>query len=584
MTLLGRWRVPNGWLIAAACFAPGAILGLLFAQLLFFLNPHLPLAAPTIARAMVAYGGTGGLASLLLLAAASGGRRRRAARLLPWALTVALVLAAVLGWVLPSYFAYYLPPGINERLIKAALWITAAAVVCFYTALLHAIYRRRYGTNSRVGLVLCALVSVLAMAERRGAFPPSAETTYRPTLLEHGESPPRLLVIGLDGATLDAVLPLAEQGLLPFFARLLEGGSHGHLASLAPTRSGAVWTTLATGKLPYRHGVVASRVFPQPALGRGVELKLVPPLPPFYDWARLGVFGRLADGGERRVLALWEMSSRLGLDTALVSWPVSSPLSAELSAGVSDRFFSRSRLAEALRPEDARPLALGLRAREEAERGKEGMTAVDPRFAVEVGQALAGDRLRLEIAAWTLAEEPTKEAVFLVLPGLRTVSARTFGGYSAVEFEGIQRSPYLEAARALEAYYAQLDALLAAFWQEHGEGALLAVVSAFGTEPAAGWQRVRAELSESKSLSGYFSGAPDGVLILYGEDVRSGGRLENARLVDVVPTLLYGLGFPVPGDLDGQVLRDAFTPDFLARHPLTFVSSYEALSGPGPSD
>ncbi len=573
------WRPPNGWVIAGSSFVPGAILGLLFAQLLFFLNPHLPFNPRTIGRALVAYGGTGGLASLLILAVASGGRRRRALRLLPWALAAALALAAVLGWVLPSYFAYYLPPGINERLIKAALWISASAVFCFYTALLHAIYRRRYGVKSRLGLALCALVPVLAMAERRGAFEPAHEPPYRPTILELGERP-RLLMVGLDAATLDAVLPLAEQGLLPFFARLLEGGSHAHLASLSPTRSGALWTTLATGKQPYKHGVVASRVFPQPALGEGVELKLVPPLPPFYDWARLGVSGRPADAGERRVLALWEVLSRLGLRTALVSWPVSSPLSAELGAGVSDRFFSKDRLAAPLRLEDARPLELGGRARALATRGVTAPShepAIDPRFAAELEAAFAGDLMRLEIAGWLAAEEPVESAIFLVLPGLRTASARTFGGYSAVAFEGLQRAPYLEAARSLEVYYARLDAALEKLWQEHGQGSLLAVVSAHGTEPASGWQRVRAELSERKSLSGYFAEAPEGVLILFGADVRPGERLEGARLVDVAPTLLYGLGLPISNDLDGQVLRTAFTPDFLARHPLTFVPSYEAL-------
>lgn len=579
MTVRERWRVSNGWVIAGASLIPGVILGLLFAQLLFFLNPHLPYEPRTIARAMAAYGGTGGLASLVLLAPASGGRRRRALRLLPWALTAALVLAAVLGWVLPSHFAYYLPPGINDRLIKAAIWITAGAVASFYMALLHAIYRRRYGAKSRVGLALCVLAAVAAMAERRGAFLPAVEPPYRPTFLER-EAQPRLLVIGLDGATLDALLPLAEQGLLPFLGRLLEGGSHAHLTSLAPTRAGAAWTTLSTGKLPYKHGVLASKAFPLPALGRGMELRLVPPLPPFYDWARLGNLGRAVDGGDRRVVALWEILARLGLPTSLVSWPVSSPLSPELAAGLSDRFFFHGGLALGAGPADARPASLGERARGEAERAAaaaESALAADPRFEEELRQALAGDLLRLRVAGWLLAEEPATQALFLDLPGLRTASARTFGGYSAVEFEGLQRSPYLEAAQALEAYYTQLDAALSELWQAHGEGALLAVVSAYGTAPASGWQRVRAELSESRSLSGYFFDAPEGVLILQGDAVRAGGRIERARLVDVVPTLLYGLGFPVSNDLDGEVLRQAFTPEFLARHPLTFVPSYEAL-------
>ena len=48
--------------------------------------------------------------------------------------------------------------------------------------------------------------------------------------------------------------------------------------------------------------------------------------------------------------------------------------------------------------------------------------------------------------------------------------------------------------------------------------------------------------------------------------------------MDLAPTLLYGLGFPVARDLDGQVLTAAFDKGFLARHPLTFFPSYEGLA------
>jgi hypothetical protein len=68
--------------------------------------------------------------------------------------------------------------------------------------------------------------------------------------------------------------------------------------------------------------------------------------------------------------------------------------------------------------------------------------------------------------------------------------------------------------------------------------------------------------------------------MLYGEGVRSGELLTGAQLVDVAPTLLYGLGVPVARDLDGRVLTTAYDRGFLARHPLTFLPSYETLTEP----
>ncbi len=53
--------------------------------------------------------------------------------------------------------------------------------------------------------------------------------------------------------------------------------------------------------------------------------------------------------------------------------------------------------------------------------------------------------------------------------------------------------------------------------------------------------------------------------------------------MDVAPTLMYALHLPVARDLDGQVLTPAFAKSFLARHPLTFLPTYETLPAVSPA-
>jgi len=65
----------------------------------------------------------------------------------------------------------------------------------------------------------------------------------------------RLLIIGLDGATLDLIRPWADKGLLPNLSRLLQEGVAGNLRSTIPTISPAAWTSMITGKNPGKHGV-----------------------------------------------------------------------------------------------------------------------------------------------------------------------------------------------------------------------------------------------------------------------------------------------------------------------------------------
>jgi predicted AlkP superfamily phosphohydrolase/phosphomutase len=66
---------------------------------------------------------------------------------------------------------------------------------------------------------------------------------------------PRILIVGLDGATFDLIDPWVEAGELPHLAGLLERGARGRLASTRPPATFPAWTTLMTGVNPGQHGV-----------------------------------------------------------------------------------------------------------------------------------------------------------------------------------------------------------------------------------------------------------------------------------------------------------------------------------------
>lgn len=70
---------------------------------------------------------------------------------------------------------------------------------------------------------------------------------------------------------------------------------------------------------------------------------------------------------------------------------------------------------------------------------------------------------------------------------------------------------------------------------------------------------------------------PDGILLAWGEGVRQ-GRLEGARIEDVMPTILAAAEAAIPDDVDGKVL-DVFTdpPSIEERAPLA-VGQAEELS------
>ena len=67
---------------------------------------------------------------------------------------------------------------------------------------------------------------------------------------------PKVIVIGLDGATWDLIKPWAENGELPTFKKLMANGSWGILESVIPPVTPPAWVSLATGKNPAKHGII----------------------------------------------------------------------------------------------------------------------------------------------------------------------------------------------------------------------------------------------------------------------------------------------------------------------------------------
>jgi len=71
---------------------------------------------------------------------------------------------------------------------------------------------------------------------------------------------------------------------------------------------------------------------------------------------------------------------------------------------------------------------------------------------------------------------------------------------------------------------------------------------------------------ESKHHLGTHS--ENGIFIAHGAGVKAGAALEPTDLQDVMPTVLWALGLPVPAGLDGRVLTEFFEPGTLAANPV----------------
>ena len=68
-------------------------------------------------------------------------------------------------------------------------------------------------------------------------------------------TPAKVLLVGWDAADWKVIHPLIAAGRMPNVARLVREGSAGHIATLYPPLSPMLWTSIATGKRPFQHGI-----------------------------------------------------------------------------------------------------------------------------------------------------------------------------------------------------------------------------------------------------------------------------------------------------------------------------------------
>ena len=57
-----------------------------------------------------------------------------------------------------------------------------------------------------------------------------------------------------------------------------------------------------------------------------------------------------------------------------------------------------------------------------------------------------------------------------------------------------------------------------------------------------------------------------------GPQFKSGAKLEGAQMPDVAPTILHLAGQAIPDDMDGRVLSEIFTPEYMEANAVKSIS------------
>ena len=493
-------------------------------------------------------------------------------RVLAWLAALSAALAAVLMWLNVSGFSAALAEPAASRMTRGALATSGSAIVLLGTAIVHYSFGRRGSRAAATVFVLAVLASIALPLAARGRAVESvgAAAPVSSNLSAEQEPGPTVVMVLLDGASLEYILPRVADGRLPGFSRLLDKGAWMDLATTRPTQPDAVWAAVATGMYPFRNGIRSSASYYAGGDTRAIDL--LPDHCFSHVLVRLGfVRDEPINASAWRARPLWSILADAGLRVGVVRWPLTFPAPAAPGFIVSDRFHQLGGSIEAFNQGAYPPAILAdVQARFAGEQSAEVASpwpADDPEPT-----ALARDR-SYSRAMQALRAQFDPRFVALRYEGLDTLG-HYYLRYSQARASGrVSEEDRRRFGQALDRHYAFIDAEIGAALDTLAPDDLLVVVSGFGMQPLNPVKEAVGRLMGDPDFSGTHERAPDGFLLVYGT-VADPGRHQRGSLVDVTPTILYFLGLPVARDMDGYTRADLFTKAFTAERPIAFIPTY----------
>jgi predicted AlkP superfamily phosphohydrolase/phosphomutase/tetratricopeptide (TPR) repeat protein len=388
-------------------------------------------------------------------------------------------------------------------------------------------------------------------------------------------APRKVLLAGWDAADWKVIRPLMDAGKMPNVQRLAGSGAMAHLATLHPPLSPMLWTSIATGKRPFKHGIHG---FAEPTPdGRGVQ--------PVTNLSR-------------KSKALWNILNQNDLRSVVIGWWPSHPAEPINGVMVSDHYHRASGPLEAgwplpanaVHPPELAQTLADLRVHPDQltpqmvepfiPLAREIDQDNDQRLAVFL-RTLAECMSVQSAAIWLLENQPWDffavyyDAIDHFCHGFMKYHPPRQSWIGERDFELYHNV----VSMAYQFHDQMLGTLLERAGPDKGKDTTVILMSDHGFHP----DHLRPASIPDIPAGPAIEHRDFGILAMSGPGIKPGIRkpggkgewLHGASVLDIAPTILTLYGLAVGEDMDGKVLSQAFveTP------AIGFIPSWEHVSG-----
>jgi predicted AlkP superfamily phosphohydrolase/phosphomutase/tetratricopeptide (TPR) repeat protein len=377
----------------------------------------------------------------------------------------------------------------------------------------------------------------------------------------------KVFLVGWDAADWKVIRPLMEAGKMPNVRQLVENGAAGRIATLHPPLSPMLWTSIATGKRPFKHGIHG---FSEPTPnGRGIQ--------PVTNLSR-------------KSKALWNILNQNGLRSVVIGWWPSHPAEPIDGVMVSDHFHRAGGpldkgwplVANGVHPPELAAALAGLRMHPDLVTpemvepfiplAREIDQDKDKRLALLM-RTIAECMSMHSAAIWLLGNQPDDRPwdFFSVYYDAIDHFCHGFMKYHPPRQSWIPERDFDLYHNVVSMAYQFHDRLLGELLEKACEDTTIVLMSDHGFHP----DHLRPASIPDVPAGPAIEHSDFGILAMRGPNIRKGEVLHGASVLDVAPTILTVYGLPAGEDFDGKVLSRAFV-----RPPkVSFIPSWEEVPG-----
>jgi predicted AlkP superfamily phosphohydrolase/phosphomutase/tetratricopeptide (TPR) repeat protein len=373
----------------------------------------------------------------------------------------------------------------------------------------------------------------------------------------------KVLLIGWDAADWKMIWPLIAKGQMPALKKLIEKGVYGNMSTMNPPYSPMLWSSVATGKTPDKHGVLGF-------------IEIMPNLK--------GI--RPVTVNSRKVKAIWNILHNQGYKSNVVGWWPSFPAEPINGVVVSDKFQKVK-----INPNEKSPIAKGTIHPESLTQDIHDLRMfpyeiTDAHILPFIPKAADIDQEKdkgLQSFAKIMAENTSvhaaatyvmreKEWDFMaVYYDLIDHFCHAFMKFHPPKQQPIPQKMFDIYNEAVVGAYKYQDMMLERTLELVDDDTTVIVMSDHGFE--SGHKRI---LKMPK-----YPAAPAlehrqfGMFVAAGPNIKKNEKVFGLGLIDITPTILHMFNLPIGKDMDGQVALDIFKE----MKPPTYIDSWETVDG-----